>query len=296
MSKEELIRQRFLSVTRRYLDCHQDRDLTIQQLKSACGAVVERKSRSRLSTRNNRSSSASLVYNKKLVLILLLPLLYTLVFDYSLGLDFLLRHYMQESRCVLPNNYLVWEFTRPVSNCDFCRGVDSALVLGNLSRDEFQPYAYSSKPMIVRGAASHWLAAKVFSLQFFRSVYDSIPGAYESIDEDGQFLHFRSDFNSLREVFDMSERRAMNLPGEEPWYIGWKNCHPQVMDILKKFYQPPHFLPEDAEMPNSNYIFLGYEEGADMHVSWIWQKSMCHRMDMMIIRNCFYCSWITFQD
>lgn len=26
------------------------------------------------------------------------------------------------TRCIVPNNYLVWEATRPLSDCDFCRG------------------------------------------------------------------------------------------------------------------------------------------------------------------------------
>lgn len=27
------------------------------------------------------------------------------------------------TRCIVPNNYLVWEATRPLSDCDFCRGM-----------------------------------------------------------------------------------------------------------------------------------------------------------------------------
>jgi hypothetical protein len=41
-------------------------------------------------------------------------------------------------RCFLPNNYLVWEATRPVSNCDFCRGIDRPMILKNLTREEFK--------------------------------------------------------------------------------------------------------------------------------------------------------------
>lgn len=222
----------------------------------------------KLATKIRRKSSKSVFrhfYSKKLVLVILLPLLYSIVVE-RFGIDFLMQ-YTQNTRCLVPNNYLVWEFTRPVSNCDFCRGVNSALVLNNLTKEEFQKYAYSSKPIIVKKAASHWMASKVFSLQFFRSLYEQIHGAYESVDEECQFLHFRSNFANLKDVFSMSEQRAMNLPGEEPWYIGWKNCHPQILEIMKKFYEPPHFLPDDAEIPNTNYIFLGYEQGAVMHVS-----------------------------
>ncbi|XP_058792739.1 uncharacterized protein LOC131665117 isoform X1 [Phymastichus coffea] len=252
-SREELIRRRFVAVTRKYLRAG---GCSSAELRRAAGLRARTKSRS------------AALNGARLALALALPLLCGLVLGRSLGVRLLLRP-VQEQRCLLPNNYLVWEFSRPVSDCDFCRGVDSALVLGNLTRDEFREHAYSSKPIVVKGAAGHWLASKVFSLQFFRSLYERIPGAYESVHEDCQFLHFRSDFDNLREVLHMSERRAMNLPGEAPWYVGWKNCHPQVMEVLKRFYEPPHFLPEDAEMPNSNYIFLGYEDGADMHLDYI---------------------------
>ena len=250
----KVIRERFLRLNEEYLK----KGVSPEDLKLACEAVMSHK-------KNGSKSVFRYLHSKKLAVIILLPLLYSIVVEQA-GIDFVIK-YTQGTRCLIPNNYLIWEFTRPVSNCNFCRGVNSALVLGNVTREEFKKHAYSSKPIIVKKAASHWLASKVFSLQFFRSLYENIQGAYESVDEECQFLHFRSNFANLKEVFSMSERRAMNLPGEDTWYIGWKNCHPQVLEIMKKFYETPHFLPEDAEIPNTNYIFLGYDQGANMHVS-----------------------------
>lgn len=40
-------------------------------------------------------------------------------------------------RCFMPNNYLVWEATRPISDCNFCIGVQSPLIFMNISREEF---------------------------------------------------------------------------------------------------------------------------------------------------------------
>lgn len=175
---------------------------------------------------------------------------------------------LQGTRCLLPNNYLVWEFTRPVSSCDYCRDVGAPLVLPeNLTREEFAAYSYSSRPMIVKNATHDWPARDHFTLQFFRELYERTEGAYESVEEECQFLHFKSDFANLREVFAMSERRASHSDGESAWYVGWKNCHPRILDAMGRFYSAPRFLPEDAEIPYSNYVFLGYEEGAVMHVS-----------------------------
>ncbi|KAJ8687895.1 hypothetical protein QAD02_023690 [Eretmocerus hayati] len=249
----KVIRERFLLVSQELLK----KGATIEDLRLL----------SRRDTRNSREFIFQFLCRKEVILLIFIPLLYSLILN-QIWISFVIN-YIQGIRCLVPNNYLVWEFTRPVSNCDFCRGINSALVLDNITKQDFENYAYSSKPIIVKKAASHWLASRVFSLQFFRSIYEQINGAYDSVDEECQFLHFRSNFANLREVFSMSEQRAMNLPGEESWYIGWKNCHPQVVDIMKKFYEPPHFLPDDAEIPNTNYIFLGYEQGAVMHLDYI---------------------------
>lgn len=85
----------------------------------------------------------------------------------------------------------------------------------------FQKYAYSSKPIIVKGAVSHWKAMHTFDYDMFKHLYEHTSGAYESVEEGCQFLHFKSDLFSLREVFAMTQERARNDEGEDPWYVGW---------------------------------------------------------------------------
>lgn len=41
-------------------------------------------------------------------------------------------------RCFVPNNYLVWEATRPKSDCSFCRGYDGPIILPNMTKEEFE--------------------------------------------------------------------------------------------------------------------------------------------------------------
>lgn len=36
---------------------------------------------------------------------------------------------------------------------------------------------------------------------------------------------------------------------------------------MRKFYPKPHFLPDDCEIPSKEYVFMGYDDGATMHVS-----------------------------
>lgn len=245
----EDIQKAFIALTESFLE----QGASLAELKSA-------------SVKNNAKYKKNYISDyicfKKIFFTFFISIFLSIFFKY---LYFDIIKSIRGTRCLIPNNYLIWEFTRPISNCDYCRDVTSALILSNLTREEFKQYAYSSIPMIIKHAASNWPASKVFSWKFFKNLYENIDGAYDSVDEC-QFLHFKSNFTNLRDVFAMNEERAMQLNGKDPWYVGWKNCHLQILDVMKQYYNLPHFLPEDAEVPYSNYVFLGYEEGAIMHV------------------------------
>lgn len=129
--------------------------------------------------------------------------------------------YLLGIRCILPNNYFIWEATRPIKDCNFCTNLTQPIILNNLTKDQFLPYAYSSKPIVIRKAFLHWPALNVFSLQYFRSLYKNTEDGYRSVDEECQFLHFKSDFISIQDVFSMSEERAQNPQSDVSWYVGW---------------------------------------------------------------------------
>lgn len=44
------------------------------------------------------------------------------------------------------------------------------------------------------------------------------------------------------------------------------NCHSEILQQMRQYYPKPHFLPEDCEIPSKEYIFMGYDDGATMHV------------------------------
>ncbi|KAH8303659.1 hypothetical protein KR018_009776, partial [Drosophila ironensis] len=185
-------------------------------------------------------------------------------------------------RCFLPNNYLVWEATRPISDCEFCQGVRGPLILSNLTREEFAPHAYSSLPIIIKKAVAHWPAQKHLSFAYIKGLYEGVPG---SLETECQFLHFNSDLKSLKEVLAMTPERS-NLSSGTPWFVRWSVCHPGVLAELRKLYPRPHFLPVDAEMPNTDYILMGYEHGAVMHLDYIprlmWQAQLRGNMSWFL--------------
>lgn len=200
--------------------------------------------------------------NRKLIIGIVFFFIFTVV------CSFIINSFLG-ARCFIPSNYLVWEVTRPLSDCNYCRNVTKPIILRNITRDKFEMYAYSSRPIIVKNAITHWRAMRKFDFNFFKKLYEETAGSYDSLDDGCQFLNFKTDLFTLEEVFKMSDARAQNEPGEEPWYVGWGNCHPDILSKVRQYYSVPEFLPEDAEFPATENIFFGYEIGAVMHLDYI---------------------------
>lgn len=129
--------------------------------------------------------------------------------------------YVLGIRCILPNNYFIWEATRPIKDCSFCENVSEPIILNNLTQSEFFLYAYSSKPIVIKQAFLHWSAINTFSLDFFKKLYNKTEDGYRSVDEECQFLHFKSNFISIQDVFSMSEERSHHPHSDASWYVGW---------------------------------------------------------------------------
>lgn len=251
------IQESFLILNKQLIDT----GISVNKLKKTC--VIRNKSNAKCA-------------NLSVVLVILLAIVISIYNGVSI-FEVIIAHLLG-TRCILPNNYFVWEATRPISDCQFCLNVSRPIILANVSREEFAPYAYTSKPVIIKNAVKHWRASSQFNFNFLKELYDNTEGAYQSVEEDCQFLHFHSDFTTLRDVFSMTEARAKFLPGEKPWYVGWCNCNPLVLNYMRQFYPIPHFLPLNSELSNREYIFMGYDEGATMHLDFIsrlmWQAQL----------------------
>lgn len=106
----------------------------------------------------------------------------------------------------------------------------------------------------------HWPARQRLTFQYLKEVYNKWPDALIEC----QFLPFKSTFSTLSEFFNMPDSDVNNI--EPSWYVGFSNCNFNILKYLRKLYPRPHFLPKDAELPNTDYTFLGQGEGAVMHV------------------------------
>lgn len=124
------------------------------------------------------------------------------------------------SACLLTELSPFGEVVTPMADCVICEGVTEAPRLFNLSKDDFiRNYAYTSKPILVVGAVSHWSALEVFSYDYFKSIYMN---SQESLEEDhnsGQFFAYSSNIRDLKDLFSLpSDMATMET---EKWYIGW---------------------------------------------------------------------------
>ena len=57
--------------------------------------------------------------------------------------------YILGIRCFVPNNYLIWEATRPVSDCRFCTGITKPVILHNMTQAEFAVSLWNAFSIII---------------------------------------------------------------------------------------------------------------------------------------------------
>lgn len=129
-------------------------------------------------------------------------------------------NYYQEYPCYYFVPEPLLELLGPLADCNFCKDIDHAPRLTNLSQIEFiHKYGFSGQPVIITDATSSWKASSVFSYDFFKQLYLSRPESLDNDKQHGQFFQYSSNIRNLNELFNMSEDSAKFK--SEKWYIGW---------------------------------------------------------------------------
>ncbi|KAG7207795.1 hypothetical protein KM043_009404 [Ampulex compressa] len=164
-------------------------------------------------------------------------------------------------KCLIEMPPFTQKIFRPPEDCSICIDVQRVDRLSNVDPVVFEErYAYSGRPVVVTDAMANWTAPKVFSFSFFKSLYDGE-------EANCQFFPYKTEFQSLQDVFDMNESRSLLEEGTKPWYVGWSNCDDKIGTVLRQHYRRPYFLPETAESEKTDWIFMGsHGYGAPMHV------------------------------
>ncbi|KAF5306007.1 hypothetical protein FQR65_LT07500 [Abscondita terminalis] len=190
---------------------------------------------------------------------IILGILMAILFSY-------LRMY-KDSECLIEMPSDSSKIFREPETCDICVDTYEVPKIRNLSRDDFENlFVIPGKPLVVTDATKDWLAAKMFSFEFFKKLYDSIREDDYS-ETDCQFFPYKTEFKSLKEALNMTIERSRLEPGTLPWYIGWSNCNNKAGNILRKYYDRPYFLSNKSESIALSWIFMGGPGfGAHMHV------------------------------
>lgn len=127
-----------------------------------------------------------------------------------------------QEQCLVEMNEFISDYVRPPVNCSFCEGVAEIDRISNITRQVFEEkYAYSGRPVIIEGATANWTAMNIFSFHFFKKLYAEDSPTLINVDDNCQFFPYRTEFDNLGEVFNMSEDRVVMKNGFKPWYIGW---------------------------------------------------------------------------
>ena len=138
------------------------------------------------------------------------------------NLDDLNNFIFHESPCAISNNGFVMEIARPLMDCKLCRDLRQVPVEKNISKELFmEKYAYTGVPVLVKNATNTWTAMSNFSFHFFKDLYTNTKGALQSVEEECQFFPYKTEFETLADLFNISDARANFSEGEKPWYIGW---------------------------------------------------------------------------
>ena len=182
---------------------------------------------------------------------------------------------LNEEECIVKTPTAIRFAAAPLQNChSICEGLNPISIVDNLSPEEFlSRYAYSGRPVLVRGATRDWSAKDQFSFDYFKRIFQShaeslvehdnssTKAQTPSEDNDDlemcQFFPYRTGFNDLASFFNISEARSRLDSSEKSYYVGWNNCFSPTIAEIRRHYSRPAFLPKDAETADMDWIFMG---------------------------------------
>jgi hypothetical protein len=129
---------------------------------------------------------------------------------------------MEQEVCIVRTWDIIQDLTRPPVSCSMCNSIKNIPRVSNITPEEFEEkYAYSGIPVIITDAMENWTAVQSFNFQFFKSIYSEDSPSLINVERNCQFFPYKTNFESLGQVFNMSEERANLKDGTEPWYVGW---------------------------------------------------------------------------
>ena len=129
---------------------------------------------------------------------------------------------IEREPCLIEGRDSLVDYTRPPVDCSICIGIKEVDRVSGIKPELFEAkYAYNGHPVVITDATKSWSAIDTFSFDFFKSIYPKDSPALMNIEQNCQFFPYKTSFQTLGEVFNMSSDRAQMKDGSQPWYIGW---------------------------------------------------------------------------
>ena len=117
------------------------------------------------------------------------------------------------------SQHAIPEFAMKLGDCECCKNVGESLLIEDISPEEFMSkYAYSTKPLLMKGAASNWPAMDVFTFKYFQELYSKNPKSLENDATKGQFFAYSSGMEDINELM---RKLDDDQSYQSKWYIGW---------------------------------------------------------------------------
>ncbi|GAB6032498.1 hypothetical protein CHUAL_011394 [Chamberlinius hualienensis] len=119
----------------------------------------------------------------------------------------LLEANIYNEQCAIDMPNVAQDIFRPPVDCSMCENVKKIDKINLINPQEFkQKYVYSDHSVIVTDAMVNWTVRETFNFNYLKKLYGDDSPALENYRQSCQFFPYQTEFRSLREVFNMSEK------------------------------------------------------------------------------------------
>lgn len=125
---------------------------------------------------------------------------------------------VREHQPCLVDQFIAGHWSLPRADCQrVCVGIDKVIEFNSsdFTQTNFmENYSYTSKPLLIKGAASSWPATNIFSSDYFKQLYQKWPEAIDRDTHNGLYATYKSRMHNIKQFLQ-------NSSSEKDWYISW---------------------------------------------------------------------------
>jgi len=181
---------------------------------------------------------------------------------WSVELVHLMRGYRWDSSrsCIMDSifPYTTKNLCRAAEDCSACSEITS---INGVDGDNFekletfnQLYQNSSRPYVVRGAASQTKIVDIGDFNWIKSIYHSEPSILKNESKASHCFvnnYKYQEFRNKAAILRLEEEKMYLRESRPGWIVSWKICEPTVLKLMEPFLERPAFIKEQNTDPIS---------------------------------------------